>query len=384
VPTVRFRYNDPVVQASPERFGSYMVYEQLGKGGMATVHRAEIQDKHGVRQVALKRLIPTLQREIVQLFLDEARLLRYLKHPNIADTYDSGKVFGSYYIAMEYVKGPTLKELVAHCGMTVGAVPQPVTLNLAAQLCDALDHAHNQCDEKGQPLGIIHRDITPSNIIVSDKGLLKLIDFGLAKAKVSTEDTGRGVIKGKFGYVAPEYLGGHLDHRADLWAVGIIMYELLTSRRLFDGIDAFETMTRIRNLPIPRPSIGNPRVTPELDEIVMTALERNPAQRWKSAATMREALRRVIEQPGNFVDNKHVIDWVNWVFTQKPGTEASGVSHLRSLVRPSTPEIVIKDAKDLVELPPPPPLTPAGIAWFVGALAVAALLAAALVWALVG
>jgi serine/threonine protein kinase len=382
------------VDTPPARFGPYLVYEQLGKGGMATVHRAETTTKVGTRQVALKRLLPTLNREIVQLFLDEARLHRYLHHANIAETYDSGKVFGTYFIAMEYVKGPTLKELVAHCGETVGAVPQPITLNLAAQLCDALDHAHNQADEHGNPLGIVHRDITPSNMILSDTGLLKLIDFGLAKTKVSSEETAQGVIKGKFGYVAPEYLGGHLDHRADLWAVGIIMYELLTSRRLFDGADAFETMTRIRNLPIPRPSIGNPRVTPELDEIVMTALERNPEKRWQSAANMRSALRRVLEQPGNEVDNQHVIDWVNWVFTQKPGTEVSGVARLSDMlrpqtVRPSTPAIVFdpKDplqAADIVSLPPPPPLTPWGIVWFACAIAVTALLAGAIVWRIVG
>src|SRR4051812_24600499 len=160
---------------------------------MATVHRAALPQRDGLtKSVALKRLLPTLQREIVNLFLDEARLLRYLHHPNIAETYDSGKVFGTYFIAMEYVRGPTLKELVSHCGMTVGAVPQPITLNLAAQLCDALDHAHNQCNENGEPLGIIHRDITPSNIIVSDSGLLKLIDFGLAKASVSSEETAQG------------------------------------------------------------------------------------------------------------------------------------------------------------------------------------------------
>lgn len=370
------------VEKAPVRFGSYTVYEQLGKGGMATVHRAERQVRGGTQQVALKRLIPTLQREIVNLFLDEARLLRYLNHPNIAATYDSGKVFGTYFIAMEYVPGPTLKDLVLHCGATVGAVPQPITLNLAAQLCDALDHAHNQCDEHGSPLGIIHRDITPSNIIVSDSGLLKLIDFGLAKAKVSSEETAQGVIKGKFGYVAPEYLGGKLDHRADLWAVGIIMYELLTSRRLFDGADAFETMMRIRNLPIPRPSIGNPRVTPELDEIVMTALERNPARRWQSAAMMRAAIRRVIEQPGNFVDNRHVIDWVKWVFTQKPGTEASGVGKLYSMVRPAKPPLPPPAA--LVALPEPVPLTRAGLLWFIGAFAVCAVLAGWLVWTLLG
>jgi eukaryotic-like serine/threonine-protein kinase len=327
----------PAVDKTPVRFGAYSVHEQLGKGGMATVHRAERETNGTVEQVALKRLIPTLQKEIVTLFLDEARLCRYLNHPNIATTFESGKVFGTYYITMEYVRGPTLKELVVHCGMTVGAVPQPITLNLAAQLCDALDHAHNQCDEHGHPLGIVHRDITPSNIIVSDTGLLKLIDFGLAKAKVSSEETGQGIIKGKYGYVAPEYLGGDLDHKADIWAAGIIMYELLTSRRLFDGADAYETMMRIRNMPIPRPSIGNPRVTPELDDVVMRALERDPRHRWQSAAAMRSALRRVIEQPGNFVDNKHVIDWVRWVFTQKPGTEASGVSQLNSMMKPPAP-----------------------------------------------
>lgn len=370
------------VDSAPVRFGSYSVYEQLGKGGMATVHRAERAGRTGApQQVALKRLIPTLQKEIVNLFLDEARLLRYLNHPNIAATFESGKVFGTYFIAMEYVKGPTLKELVTHCGMTVGAVPQPITLNLAAQLCDALDHAHNQVDEHGNPLGIVHRDITPSNIIVSDSGLLKLIDFGLAKAKVSSEETAQGVIKGKYGYVAPEYLGGTLDRRADLWAVGIIMYELLTSRRLFDGADAFETMMRIRNMPIPRPSIGNPRVTAELDEIVMTALERNPDRRWQSAATMRAALRAVIEQPGNFVDNKHVIDWVHWVFTQKPGTEASGVSQLDAMVRPAPP---LPPPAALVALPDPIPLTPAGWIWFVCAFVICALLAGSIVWAIVG
>ena len=304
---------------SPERYGSYLVYEQIGKGGMATVHRAELHTPRGVKQVALKRLMPTLQRELVALFLDEARLLRYLQHPNIAATYDSGRVFGTYFIAMEHVHGPTLKEAIEHCRVTVGSVPQPITLYLAAQLCDALDHAHNQCDENGHPLGIIHRDVTPANIILSETGLLKLIDFGLAKAKSTTEQTAVGVIKGKFGYVAPEYLGGKLDHRADLWAVGIIMYEMLTSRRLFDGPDAFETMKRVRELPIPRPSLANPQVTRELDEIVMTALERDPSRRWPSAATMRDRIRAVIAQSGDAIDTKGVSDWLSWVFEQKRG-----------------------------------------------------------------
>lgn len=310
------------VEAARERYGPYAVYEQIGKGGMATVHRAELPTKQGPRQVALKRLLPTMQKEMVASFLDEARLLRYLQHPNIASTFDSGRVFGTYFIAMEYVRGPTLKEVVEQAAVTTGSVPQAITLNLAAQLCDALDHAHNRCDETGRPLGIIHRDVTPANIIISETGTLKLIDFGLAKqAKKpgSAEQTGVGIIKGKFGYVAPEYTEGRLDHRADLWAVGIIMYELLTSRRLFDGADAFETMMRVREMPIPRPSLANPFVLPALDDIVMTALARDPARRWESAAVMRDRIRAVMDTPGNGADERAVLDWVGWLFEQKRG-----------------------------------------------------------------
>jgi len=297
---------------------------------MAMVHRA-IDGEN--RQVALKRLLSraATRQHLVRAFLHEAHVLHYLHHPNIMETYDFGKVGDTYFISMEYIPGKTLKQLVYHCAMTIGAVPYEIILNLGFQLCDALDYAHTLVGDDGQPLHIIHRDVSPSNIILSEAGLLKLIDFGLAKAKSTNIDTDEGFIKGKFAYVAPEYLGGELDARADLWAVGVVMYELLTSRRLFDAPDDFETMNRVRKLPIPRPSLANPRVTPELDEIVMRALERDPAKRWQDARSLREALRKVISQPGNYVDNKHVIDWVNWVFTQKPGTEASGVSKLRKI-----------------------------------------------------
>ena len=342
-------YNTCVV-SSPERYGSYVVYEQLGKGGMATVHRAELPDRNGeIKQVALKRLLPTLEKEKVQLFLDEARLHKYLHHPNIAETYDSGRVFGTYFIAMEYVKGPTLKDVVTHCGLTTGAVPQPITLNIAAQLCEALDHAHNQRDEHGKPLNIIHRDVSPANIILSDQGLVKLIDFGLAKtSQPGAQETQAGTIKGKYGYIAPEYLSGSIDHRADLWAVGIIMYELLTSRRLFDGADAFETMMRVKRFPIPRPSLMNPRVKPELDNLVMKALERNVSYRWQTAAAMRDALREQIAVPGNHVDNAHVFEWVEWLLTLPPGKDVSGLAKLDEITAPTE-----ADAEPTVFAPPP-------------------------------
>jgi eukaryotic-like serine/threonine-protein kinase len=304
----------------PERYGSYRVYEQLGKGGMATVHRAEQDTPRGVRQVALKRLVPTLDHQSVALFLDEARLLRYLQHPNIPETYDSGRVFGTYFIAMEYIEGRTLKELIVHCRTIVGPVPQPVVLNLAAQLCDALDYAHKRRDEHGRPLGIIHRDVTPANLILARTGVLKLVDFGLAKAAHATEPSVAGVIKGKLGYVAPEYTRGKIDHRADLWAVGIIMYELLTGgRQLFEGPSALDTISRVREMPIPRPSMANPGVQPEVDDIVMSALERDPRRRWPSAASMRDRIRAVSAQLGDRADDHRAIAWVDWAFEQKRG-----------------------------------------------------------------
>ena len=314
--------------ADPESFGTYLVYEELGKGGMATVHRAV--DGSG-RNVALKRLLPraAARKEMVRSFLREAHLLKYLQHPNIAQTYDFGKVGETYFIAMEHVPGRTLKKLVNHCSITVGPVPYEIILNLGMQLCEALDYAHTQIDEKGKALHIVHRDVCPANIILSETGLLKLIDWGLAKAKGTSVDTGEGMIKGKFNYIAPEYLQGRLDARADLWALGVVMYELLTSRRLFDAPDAFETMTRVKKLPIPRPSRANPKVSRALDDIVMRALERDPARRWQNAAAMRDALRAEIAKPGNAFDNKQVNNWVEWLFSQAHGgKDASAVADL--------------------------------------------------------
>ena len=305
---------------APERYGSYRVYEQLGKGGMATVHRAEQDTPKGVRQVALKRLVPTFDRRSVALFLDEARLLRYLQHPNIPETYDSGRVFGTYFIAMEYIPGRTLKDLIVHCRTTVGPVPQPIVLNLAMQLCDALDYAHKRRDERDRPLGIIHRDVTPANLIVSRTGVLKLVDFGLAKAAHATEPSVAGVIKGKLGYVAPEYTRGNIDHRADLWAVGIIMYELLTGgRQLFEAPSAMDTISRVREMPVPRPSLANPGVHQDVDDIVMTALQRDPRRRWPSAASMRDRLRAVSVQLGEPADDPRAAEWVGWAFEQQRG-----------------------------------------------------------------
>jgi serine/threonine protein kinase len=322
----------------PERFGAYIVHERLGMGGMAAVHRADRVNKDGTRTtVALKRLLAATEsnRELRTWFLREAALMRHLHHPNIAETYDHGSYRGINYIAMEYVVGPTLKQLIEHTSITVGTLPIPITLTIAAQVCEALDHAHLCRDKQGRLLNVVHRDICPANILLREDGVVKVIDFGLAKVKGVNEDTGKGKLKGKFNYVAPEYLAERaFDARADLWAVGVVMYELLTSRRLFDAPDNHQTLTRVQRMPIPRPSRANPQISPELDDIVMTALERNPGRRWQTAGMLRDALHGRMTQRGDPAEARHVAEWVRWLYAQAPGTDASGMTQLKSIVAP--------------------------------------------------
>jgi len=324
-------------------FGRYTVLEQLGKGGMSTVHLAEERRKDGTtRKVALKRLLPAAaaKREIRTQFADESMVLGCLAHPNIVACYGAGNVREVFYIAMEYVPGWTLRYLLQHIGATIGTMPVPIALGISAEMADALDHAHTRSDEHGAPRGIVHRDVSPHNIIVSDRGVAKLIDFGLAtakNAKSASAEASQRLVKGKFAYLAPEYLAGKLDARADLWSLGVVMYELLTTKPLFEGPDDHETMTRVKKLPIPRPSLVNPRVPAALDAIVQTALSRDPSKRWPTAAAMRDAVRAELARPGNAVDHRHVADWVRWVLAQRPGTEASGLTQLSSMMRPPAP-----------------------------------------------
>jgi serine/threonine-protein kinase len=308
---------------------------------MASVHVAETRGPGGFRKrVALKRLLEhaAANDTLVELFTDEARLAQYLHHPNIAQTYDVGQIDDTYYIAMELVQGPTVGQLLRQAKATFGIIPFPVTVNILAQLCDALEYAHNARDKKGNPLGIIHRDVTPPNVVISNTGTVKLIDFGIAKAKTAHSQTSVGTLKGKFSYIAPEYLGGRLDSRCDLWSVGALAHELLTSKVLFDAANDFDVLQRVKTMPIAPPSRINPHVPHELDEIVMTALERDPARRWQSAGALRTALVNVASDLQTVVTNDQLAQWVEWAFSQKPPNESSELSQLiKILEAPSRP-----------------------------------------------
>jgi serine/threonine protein kinase len=315
------------VALSPEEFGPYIVHEQLGLGGMATVHRAETKGIAGFsKQVALKRMLPNVAADanLVKSFIHEARLASNLRHANVAQTYDLGKVGETYFIAMELVPGRTLSQIVKLCLARATPVPVPIAINIITQICDALDYAHNLCDESGTPLGIIHRDVSPSNIIIGEGGIAKLIDFGIAKAAAS-HHTLAGTIKGKFSYMAPEYIDGFLDARADLFALGVIAHELFANKPLFQGRDDMDTLFRIKEMPVMEPSRFNPAVPPEIDSIVMTALARDPDKRWQNAAALRSILASEAQRLGLVAHNADVVAWIENAF-DRANTESPDIS----------------------------------------------------------
>jgi serine/threonine protein kinase len=337
---------------SAEEFGPYVVYEQIGLGGMATVHRAETQGIAGFsKQVALKRMLPSVASDanLVKSFIREARLASHLRHANVAQTYDLGKVGEIYFIAMELVPGRNLREILRHCLAKKKPMPLPIAMNIVNQICDALDYAHNLCDDSGAPLGIIHRDVSPSNVILGESGIVKLIDFGIAKASAGGMQTMSGTIKGKFAYMAPEYLMGHIDARADLFALGVIAHELLANKPLFQGRDDMDTLYRVKDMPIIAPSQFNPNVPPEIDAIIMTALERDPEKRWQQATALRQALTTETRRLGLIAHNAEVEEWLERAFAghedSSPEISMSGGGTME-LSKGSVPKDFLQQAQE--------------------------------------
>jgi eukaryotic-like serine/threonine-protein kinase len=350
-------------------FGNYLLREELGRGGMAVVYRAESRRPQTLgREVALKRLLPANEFDVdfdtVRSFIEEARLAIRFRHKNIARTYALGKAEGSYFIEMEYVPGKTLHK-IAQRTEVAGSVPIQILGQILMQILDALDHVHELRDNDGTLLNLVHRDVSLSNIMVNKDGVVKLIDFGIVKGHSAQAATEAGVLKGKVAYIAPEYLTGALDRRADLFAVGVIAHELLTSRRLFHTSNDFETLMRIRNMRVAPPSRLRGDVPPELDAIVMKALAREPAERWQTAREMRDALTAQF----GAVRPKAVGEWVEWAFQAAPMTPVvSQVIRVIDALEQEPAEFVeqaldveILDADSIVEeviLDPPPSWVP--------------------------
>lgn len=278
----------------------YRITDKIDAGGMAEVYRGLAESAVGgiKKAVAIKRILPNLTRnkKFVSMFLDEARVSMHLQHANIVGVFDIGMADTAYFIVMEYVDGANLKTLIESLRRQGQRMSVAHTLYILMEVCKGLQYAHDAVDpETGRELGIVHRDISPPNILVSKRGEVKLVDFGLAKATSQLESTDPGVVKGKFSYLSPEAASGkEVDRRADIFAVGILLYELLTGKRLFYGETDYQTVELVRQAKVPPIAQQNVEVTAELEQIVRKALARDLNQRYQTAGDLQEALAQYL------------------------------------------------------------------------------------------
>lgn len=286
----------------PQPFGKYLLTELLAVGGMAEVYRAKIFGIDGFeKEMVVKKILPKFaqRRSFVQMFVDEAKIAVALTHGNIVPIYELGENGGSYYIAMEYVEGPTALDLLRGCFSHNKALPPAHALYIAAEVAKGLAYAHNKTDAAGKPLGIVHRDINLRNIVITPSGEVKLLDFGIARASTKQHQTASGVIKGTPGYMSPEQaMGLSVDHRSDLYSLGIILHELLTVRRLFRVRDVHAMRALIEKNDIPAPSSLRPELGPEYDALLGKLLCLRPEERFADADALEEALRGLIARSG--------------------------------------------------------------------------------------
>ncbi|KAB2898476.1 MAG: serine/threonine protein kinase, partial [Kofleriaceae bacterium] len=286
-----------------KRLGQYELLALLALGGTAEIYLARVGGTAGFEKyVVVKCLHDHLayDREFVQMFLDEARLGAQLDHSNIVQTLGLGEQDGRYYLVMEFVAGMSLALMARRAVERVprGHIPVPLVLGIAVQACEGLHYAHEK-QSGGKPLNLIHRDISPQNLVITFEGMVKVVDFGIAKAEERETATRSGTIKGKFAYMSPEQCQAKdIDRRTDVFALGVVLHELLTGRRLFKRGSAYDTYQAILECKVPVPSAQNHELDPALDPILMKALAKNPSQRYPSAEAFGEALTNYLHTRG--------------------------------------------------------------------------------------
>jgi serine/threonine protein kinase len=301
---------------------SYEILAKLATGGMAEIFLARGASTGGVeRYVVLKRILRQRANDqaFVRMFLDEARLAAQLQHPNIAQVYDIGKLGESFFFTMEYVHGETVRALLQRSHALRSPIPIGSILVIAAGAASGLHHAHERNGIDGRPLGIVHRDVSPSNLMASYEGGVKVVDFGVAKAAHRSQETRSGTVKGKISYLSPEQCrGGNVDRRSDLFSLGIVLWEMLTTERLYKRATDFEAMAAIVSEPVPPPSSRRPDVPRELDALVMQLLAKDPAERFQSASHLHEAIESVAVRIGSALSSAGLARYLRDLFGQRP------------------------------------------------------------------
>ena len=307
----------------PEQFGKYSVLGHLATGGMAEVWLARQLGMEGFEKiVVIKRARPELADvETTGLFLDEARLVATLEHPNIAQVYEIGSVNGSYFFVMEYVDGADLRRLIETAMAKRKRVSLADALYIITHVCAALHYAHEKCDLDDRPLHIIHRDVSPSNVLLSHDGSIKVCDFGIAKAHSRKADnTQSGVLKGKFSYMSPEQcLSLPIDRRSDVFSIGILLYELTTLSKLFRGSSDYALMQKVIATDVPAPSTRVEGYPAALEQIVMKALARDPEDRYQTAQALQLDLEEFAREHKLAMSSVRIAQLMSSLFERKTG-----------------------------------------------------------------
>lgn len=295
-----------------EKFGKYTLIRKLATGGMAEIWLAEQRGPGGFnKELVIKRILPHLADEgdMAQMFIDEARLVAQLTHPNIGQVFELGEHEGDYFIAMEFIDGMDLSDLMKKCRRARAPLPISYAVKIVQDLLRALDYAHEFEDREGKRYEVIHRDISPQNVLVSTDGIVKLVDFGVAKAELNRHKTETGAVKGKYGYMAPEQIdSAQLDRRVDLFALGAVFFELLTGNKAFG--DDLKAISRITSGEVPDPRDYRQDLPEQLVQVVETALAHDRDDRFADAVEMERALDEFVRQSGATVGQRELANLV--------------------------------------------------------------------------
>ncbi|MFH1438799.1 MAG: serine/threonine-protein kinase [Pseudomonadota bacterium] len=300
------------------QFGKYLLLDRIAVGGMAEVYRAKFFGAERFEKIlAIKKLLPNIaeDEEFVEMFINEAKLASQLTHSNICQIYDLGKIEGNLFIAMEYVWGKDLLQIVNYFRRLKKTMPAPMAAYISTRICEGIDYAFHKRGSQGMPLKIIHRDVSPQNILISYDGEVKIIDFGIAKATLHHSETQAGLLKGKFSYMSPEQVQGFpIDHRSDIFAIGTCLFEMITGMSLFRGDNDFITLERVRKAEVPKPTSLNPNIPKSLEKILLRALALDPKDRWQRAADFQDALQRFLITTPPIYTAKRLSDWMRLTF----------------------------------------------------------------------
>ena len=342
----------PISERGPTaRIGRYALFEQFAAGGMATVHFGRLDGAGGFsRVVAIKRLLPHLvaNREFTDMLLNEARLAARVRHPNVVATLDVVASKGDVLLVLDYVEGEALSTLCrAQAKEKRELMPIPIAIGIMQDVLHGLEAIHEATDEKGRPLDLVHRDISPPNVLVGVDGVARVLDFGIAKALQHLDDSVSGRRMGKMGYMSPEQIRSErLTQRSDVFSAGIVLWELLAMRRLFPADQPEERMESILRGEYPRPSSLRGDVGPELDAVVMKALERSPDARF---ATMREFSEALESAPRS--SRRETAEWVTELAESALADRTRMVARLENWAE--GPQIPLSSSPFASEIPPP-------------------------------